>query len=66
MVLLVKNSPTNVRDSGDVGSIPGLGRLHAGENDNPLQHSCLEDSMAKGAWQAIIHGVAESQIQLNH
>ena len=49
---LVKNQPANVEDTRDVGSIPGLGRLHAGGNDNPLQYSCLEDPMDRGAWWA--------------
>ena len=66
VALLVNNSSTNIRDSGDVGSIPGLGRFHAGINGNPFQYSCLENSTDKGAWQPIIHGVTESQIQLNH
>ena len=47
---------------GDPGSIPGLGRLPGEENGNPLQYSCLENSMDRGAWQATVHGVAESDM----
>ena len=48
--LVVKNPPAN---AGDSGSIPGLGRSPGGGNGNPLQYSCLENPMDKGAWQAI-------------
>ena len=60
---VVKNPPTN---AGDTGLIPGSGRSPGGGNDNPLQYSCLESSMDRGAWQATIHGVAKSQTQLSH
>ena len=60
---MVKNPPTN---AGDTGLIPGSGRSPGGGNDNPLQYSCLESSMDRGAWQATIHGVAKSQTQLSH
>ena len=46
---------------GDLGSIPGLGRLPGEKHGNPLQYSCLENSMDRGAWQATVHGVAKSQ-----
>ena len=49
-----KESACNV---GDLGSIPGLGRFPGG-NGNPLQYSCLEDSVDRGAWQATVHGVS--------
>ena len=45
--------------------IPGLGRISGGENVNPLQYSCLENPMDRGAWQAAVHGVAKSQTQLS-
>ena len=47
---VVKNSPTNSGDRRDRGPIPGLERSHGGGNSNPLQYSCLEDSMDRGAW----------------
>ena len=63
---MVKNLPANVGDTGDLGSIPGSGRSSGGGNGNPLQYFCLENSMDKGTWQAIIvHGVAKSQTQLS-
>ena len=43
---------------GDVGSIPGSGRYSGGGNDNPLQYSCLGNTMDRGTWQATIHGIA--------
>ena len=49
-------------DAGDVGSIPGLGRSPGGRHGNPLQYSCLENSMNRGAWGATVHGVTKSQI----
>ena len=46
--------------SRDTGSTPGLGRSPRGGNDNPLQYSCLENPMDRGAWRAPVHGVAKS------
>ena len=46
------------------GSIPGSGRSPEGGHGNPLQYSCLENPMDRGAWQATVHGVAESQTRL--
>ena len=54
---VIKNLPAN---AGDMGLIPGSGRLPGEGNDNPLQYSCLENSMYRGAWQAIVHGVEKS------
>ena len=54
---VVKNLPVN---AGGVGSIPGSGRSTGGENGYPLQYACLENSMDRGAWQATVGGVAES------
>ena len=51
---VVKNVPTN---AGDTGSIPDLGRSPGKGNGNPLQYSCLENPMNRGAWQAIVSGV---------
>ena len=59
MALEVKNSPANAGDLRDVGSVPGLGRSPGGGNDNPLQYSCLENSIDRGAWWTIVHGVAK-------
>ena len=53
---VVKNPPVNV---GDAGSIPASGRSPGEGNDNPLQYSCLENSMDRGAWQATEHGFAK-------
>ena len=57
---VVKNLPANARDTRDAGSIPGLGRSPRVGNGNPLQYSCLENLMDRGAWQATVHGVAQS------
>ena len=61
---MVKNLPANAGDIRDVGSIPGSGRSLEGGHGNPLQHSCLENPMDRGAWQATVHGVTKNQIQL--
>ena len=47
-------------NAGDPGSIPGLGRSPGEGNGNPLQYSCLENPMGRGAWGATVHGVAKS------
>ena len=47
-------------NAGDLGSIPGLGRSPGEGNGNPLQYSCLENPMDRGAWRATVHGVAKS------
>ena len=51
---------------GDMGSITGLGRSPGVGNGNPLQYSCLENSMDREAWRATVHGVAKSRTQLNN
>ena len=53
------NSEESTCQAGDVGSIPGLGRSPGEGNGNPLQYSCLENPMDKGAWQVIVHEVAK-------
>ena len=58
---VVKNLPANAGDTRDVGLTPGSGRSPGGGTGNPLQYSCLKDSMRGGAWQATVHGVAKSQ-----
>ena len=62
---VVKNLSANAGDTGDVSSIPGLGRFPGGGNGNPLQYSCLENSMDRGSWWATVHGVTKNQIQLS-
>ena len=57
---MVKSLPANAGDTRDVRSIPGSGRMPGVGNGNPLQYSCLENSMDRGAWRAVAHGVAES------
>ena len=57
---MVKNPPANAEDAGDLGSIPGSGKSPGGGNGNPLQCSCLENSMDRGDWQAIVYMIAES------
>ena len=57
MALAVKNLPTNARD---VGFIPGLWRSSGGGHGLPLQYSCLENPMDRGACQATVHGIAKS------
>ena len=58
---MVKNPPANAGDTGDSGSVTGLGRSPGVGNGNPLQYSCLENSMDIGAWWPTVHGVAKSQ-----
>ena len=57
---VVKNLPASAGDVRDVGLIPGSGRSPGEGNGNPLQCSCLENPMDRGAWWATVHGVAES------
>ena len=59
-----KNPPASALGAGDVGLILGLGKSGEG-NGNPLQYSCLENSMDRGAWHAAVHRVTKSQTQLN-
>ena len=63
---VVKNPPANAGDMRDVGSIPGLGRSSGGGHGNPLQYSCLGNSMDREAWWATVHEVVKSQTQLSH
>ena len=62
VVLVVKNPPANAGDRRDPGLTPGLGRSPGGRHGNPLQYSCLENPMDRGAWRAAVHGVAESDM----
>ena len=52
--------------AGDLGLIPGSGRSPGGGHGNPLQYSCLENPMDRGAWQATVLGVTESQTRLSN
>ena len=61
MALVVKSMSAKAGDIRDVGSIPGLGRSLGGGHGNPLQYSCLENLLGRGAWRATVHGVANSR-----
>ena len=54
------DSKESACNAGDLGLIPGLGKSPGGGHGNPLQYSCLENSMDRGAWRATVHGVAKS------
>ena len=60
MALVVKNQPASAVEKRDAVLIPGLGRSPGEGNGNPLQYSCLDNSMDRGAWWAAVHGVAKS------
>ena len=60
VVLVVKNPPANAGDARDRGSIPGSGRSPGGGHGNPLQYSCLENPIDRGAWWATVQRVAQS------
>ena len=62
---VVKNPPANAGDKRDAGSIPESGRSPGGGHGNPLQYSCLENPMDRGAWQATVYMVIKSWTQLN-
>ena len=61
VVLVVKNPPANAGDTRDESLIPKSGRSFGEGNGNPVQYSCLENPMDRGAWQAIVHVVEKSQ-----
>ena len=65
VVLVVKNLPANAADMKDVGLISGWGRSPGGRRGYPLQSSCLENPMDRGAWRATVHRVSESQTRLS-
>ena len=62
---LVAQSEESACNAGDLGSIPGSGRSPGGGNGYPLQYSCLENSMNRGAWWAAVHGVTKSRTRLS-
>ena len=61
---MVKNQPASAGDIRDTGSIPGWGRALGIADGNPLQYSCLENSMDRGGWRAMVRRVAKSRTQL--
>jgi len=63
-VLLAKNPPANAGDIRDVGLIPGSGKSPGGGHRNPLQSSCLENSMDRGAWWTTVCRVTKGWSQL--
>ena len=65
-ISLVAQMVESACNVGDVGSVPGLGRSPGGGHGNPLQYSCLEYSVDRGAWRATVCGVPKSQTRLNH
>ena len=62
---VLKNPPANTGDTGDTCSIPGMERSPRGRNGNPLQYSCRDNPMDRGAWWATVHGVTKTWIQLS-
>ena len=62
--LVVKNPPANAGEIRDVGLIPALGRSPGGGHGSPLQYSCLENPMDRGAWRATVHRVGKNQTRL--
>ena len=65
MALMIKNMAANAGDIRDTGLIPGLGISPREENGHPLQYSCLENSMDRGAWRSIVYEVAKNQTKLS-
>ena len=63
---MVKNPPANAGDAGDMDSISGLERTPGVGNVNPLQYSCLENSMDRRAWRAATHGVSTWGLTTEH
>ena len=56
---MIKNMPANTGDERDAGLIPRSGRYLGGGNGSPLQYTCLENSMGRGIWWTIVHGIAK-------
>ena len=61
---VVKNQPANEGDIRDLGSIPGSGRCPGEGHSNPIQYSCLDNPLDRGAWRGIVHRFAKSQTRL--
>ena len=64
MALVVKNQPANTGDPRDSGSTPVWGRCLGGGHDKPLQYSCLDNPMDRGAWRATVHRATKSRTRL--
>ena len=64
MALVVKNPPASAGDVRDSGSVPGWGRSPGGGHGSPLQDSCLENPVDRGAWGTTVHRVTKSQTRL--
>ena len=62
MALVIKSPPATEGDVRDMGLIPGSGRFPGRGHGNPIQYSCLENAMDRGAWRATVHSVAESDM----
>ena len=65
MAMVVKNVSAREGDAREIGLIPGSGRSPEGGHGNPLQYSCLENPMDRGAWRATVHGVSKSRTPLS-
>ena len=63
---MVKNLTANAGGTRGVGSVPGSGRSPGVGNDNPIQYSCLENSVDRGTWRVTVHGVAKNQTRLSN
>ena len=61
---MIKNLPASAGDLRDAGLVSGSGRSPGGGHGNPLQYSCLENSMDREAWQTTVHEVAKSQTHM--
>ena len=66
VALVVNAPPAHAGGIKDIGLTPGSGRFLRGGNGNPLQYTCLEDPMDRGAWWATVYGVAKSQTRLSN
>ena len=66
VALVVKNPPAKTGGIRDLGSVPGLGRSPGEGNGNPLQYSCLENPMDRGAWRATVHGITKESDMTEH
>ena len=64
--LMAQMGKKSAGNAGDLGSIPGLGRFPGEGNSYPLQYSCLENSMDRGAWWATVDGVVNSRTRQNN